>query len=351
MTLDLSKWAVLAHNDDTGFGRGALDLRAVLGIDRHLIIPSEKLSDKPKAGAQESFLDPGCSDDELKEALSGLQGIIFFERPNWHPNLLYRARELSIATVCIVTWEWFKGHDRIWDLCDLFVCPSEFSLSIVRKFGRQNSIYLPWSLALSRFPARSISGPARLFVHNAGLVDPDDRKGTLDTIEAFKLTRRADIKLIVRMQKEVDLPALDDRITVEIDNLIEPAELYRLGDVAIQPSKLEGIGFMILEAVASGMPVITLDYPPMNEMVRQKELLIKKRMFARKSYGSVWVKQAHLRLPDLKDLTKKIEWCAQQDMGAFAEDNRAWAERTFQQDALRAQWCTALKSLLAGRMK
>jgi glycosyltransferase involved in cell wall biosynthesis len=347
MALDFSNWAVVAHKDDTGFGRGAADLRRVLGVGRHLVIPSERLWDKPLDQDSEARLDPKCSGDELRFLLSGLEGIFFFERHNWHPDLLPTCRELGVRSVCIVTWEWFKGDDRLWDLCDLFICPSQLSLSVVREQGRKNSIYLPWALDLSRFPSRSISGPARFFVHNAGLVDPDDRKGTGDTILAFKGVKRADIRLLVRMQKEAPLPETDDRIVVQTGNLDNPADLYATGDVAIQPSKLEGIGFMIIEPAASGMPVVTLDYPPMNEFVRQKELLVRKRWLKRKSYGSVWYKHAHLRLPDIKDLAKKIEWCASHDLSGVSRDNRAWAEETFNPQRLSEQYRLALEQHLS----
>ena len=36
-------WAVVAHKDDTGFGRMAADARKVLGFGHHFVIPSERL--------------------------------------------------------------------------------------------------------------------------------------------------------------------------------------------------------------------------------------------------------------------------------------------------------------------
>lgn len=347
MALDFSRWAVVAHKDDTGFGRGAQDLRQVLGVGRHLVIPSERLWDKPLDGNSEILLDPTCSREKLRSLLSGVEGIFFFERHSWHPDLLPVCRELGVRSVCIVTWEWFKGSDKQWDFCDLFVCPSRMSLSVVRGQGRKNSLYLPWALNLSRFPPRSIAGAARLFVHNAGLVDPDDRKGTGDAILAFKRVKRDDIRLLVRMQKEAALPDIDERIVIQTGNLDHPADLYATGDVAIQPSKLEGIGFMIIEPAASGMPVITLDYPPMNEFVRHKELLVRKRWLKRKSYGSAWYRHAHLRLPDIKDLARKIEWCATNDLAEISRANRAWAEKIFDPRRLEEQYRSTLEQFLA----
>ena len=345
-TLDFNQWAVVAHKDDTGFGRQAGDIRKVLSVGRHIVIPSERLTDHPLDPLHEFPLSPKAPESRVKEVLHGLQGIIFFERPAWHPDLLRCARELGVATVCVPNWEWFRGGDKAWDNCDLFACPNQMALRTVRGFGRANSTYLPWCLDLDSLPVQLIQGHARTFVHNAGLVDPDDRKGTRDTIEAFHRTRRKDIRLIVRLQKEVPLPKLDDRIDVQIGNVKSHAELYRNVDAAIQPSKMEGIGFMILEAVCAGLPVITTDYPPMNEYVLQPELRAQTQWWKRKAFPTPWVPHAHLRLPRKGDLVHRIEWCADRDMEAISKQNRAWAEETFSADHLRRQWSEAFDARL-----
>jgi glycosyltransferase involved in cell wall biosynthesis len=345
-TLDFRKWAVVAHKDDTGLGRQGRDLRRVLPLGRHIVIPSERLTTHPLNSDDELLLSPKAPDESVKQALQGLQGIIFFERASWHRNLLRCARELGVATVGIPNWEWFRSDDQNWNYCDLFVCVNNMGLRTVRSFGRTNSILLPWCLDLESLPKRSVKGPARVFIHNAGLVDSDDRKGTRDTVESFRRTRRKDIRLIVRLQKEVPLPKTDDRIDVQIGNIESHADLYQNGDVAIQPSKMEGIGFSILEAACSGFPVITTNYPPMNEYVLQPELRVGTRWWNRKAFPTAWVKQAHLRLPRGAELTRRIEWCAENDMAPFSNQNRAWAEETFAPNHLRQQWSEALDARL-----
>ena len=41
--------------------------------------------------------------------------------------------------------------------------------------------------------------------------------------------------------------------------------LFSIGDVYIYPTIKEGVGLTITEAMCSGMPIITTDYPTMNE--------------------------------------------------------------------------------------
>jgi glycosyltransferase involved in cell wall biosynthesis len=348
--MDLSNWAIVDHKDDSGFGRQAQDYKSVLGIGYHLVIPSERLFDHPLESPKEILLDPKFSDDKVRSILRGLSGIIFPERHNWHPQLLPIARELCVKTVCMPNWEWFAGKDKQWQLVDLFACQTRFTVSIVRKYGFTNVIYIPVVLDASRFPGRIISGEARLFIHNAGLVDPDDRKGTRDTIEAFKKVKRENIRLRVRMQKEVKLPKLDDRIEVVAANLPDPANLYVDGDVAIQPSKMEGSGLMVLEPLLCGMPVITTNYPPMNEYIRTAQLLVRPRWFKRRAFPSQWIKQAHLRLPDQNDLARKIEWCASHDLSPVSSFNRELAKKIFSKQSLQKQWLEALEALQSGHL-
>lgn len=343
---DFSRWAVVAHKDDTGFGRQAADCRAVLGIGRHFVIPSERLTDHPIDGVTEQMLSPQAPDDQVRSMLAQVDGILFFERPNWHPRLLSIARSLGVHTVCVPNWEWFRHAAPEWQHCDLFICPSQFTARILNRYKFVNTVVLPWPLDLAKLPHREIKGPARTFIHNAGLVDHDDRKGTHDTIQAFQRVTRDDIRLIVRLQKPISLPELDARITLEVGNRSEVADLYRIGDVCIQPSKMEGIGFMILEAAACGFPVITTDAPPMNEYVVQPELRCATRWFRRRAFPTRWVPHAHLRLPSPRDLTRRIAWCANHDMTFFSESARALAETTFSADRIREVWRGALNTLL-----
>jgi glycosyltransferase involved in cell wall biosynthesis len=343
--MDFSKWAVVSYKDDTGLGRQATDLRAVLDLGYRLVVPSKHLEGLPLTEPNEISLDPNYPDEKVRSILASLEGIIFPECNRWHPRLLFLAKELRVKTVCVPNWEWFDGNDEQWRACDLLVCHSQFTERIVHKYGWRNTVCIPATLDLSKFPKRSVSGPARTFIHNAGLVNEDDRKGTRDTILAFRKVKRNDISLVVRMQKEVPLPDLDERIKVQVGNLANPKELYETGDVAVQPSKLEGVGFMILEPLCSGMPVVTLDYPPMNEYVKSPELLVAKRWFKRKGFPTHWIKHAHLRLPDITDLARKIEWCTNNDMAAISETNRNLANTIFSRDTLREKWAQALSKL------
>ena len=347
MSFDFAEWAIVARKDDTGFGRAAADARKVLGLGLYFVCPSDRIEGRPPEGEDEFWLHPDISKTELGALLSKAKGILFFEAyTTWHRELLTVAKDLGVKTVCIPMWEWFWGHDPMWQLCDLFACPTRFTVGVVKGgFGWNQTEYVPWPLDLSRFQPREVTGPARLFIHNAGLVDHDDRKGTGDTIRAFSKVRRKDIRLLVRMQKPAELPDIDSRIEVRIGNLENAEQLYEVGDVAIQPSKMEGIGFMVIEPLCVGLPVLTVDYPPMNEFVGQPEMLSRPKWFKRKAYATNWNKQSHLRPVRVSELAGKIVWCCENEMGGISRANRKLAEIIFDPAHLRNVWAKCLQKL------
>ena len=51
----------------------------------------------------------------------------------------------------------------------------------------------------------------------------------------------------------------------------ESGGLYSMGDVYIYPTKKEGIGLTITEAMCTGMPVVTSNYPTMNEWLEDEK--------------------------------------------------------------------------------
>src|SRR4051812_35022923 len=81
-------WAVVAHKDDTGFGRMAADIRSVLQFGHHFVIPSERLEDHVVDGVTERWLPRDASEELVRNLLGQVSGIVFFERHTWHPNLL-----------------------------------------------------------------------------------------------------------------------------------------------------------------------------------------------------------------------------------------------------------------------
>ena len=345
-SLDLSRWAVVAYNDTTGLGRMAEDIKALLGV-RHLVIPSERMETGALNPSSDTLLCRDAGEAEVASALEGLQGIVVLET-SWNKRLLPVARRLGMRVACVPNWKWFRGSDPDWAMVDVFLCPSDFCLKVVRGYGWMNSMQLPWTVDLSRLPTRIVRGPARVFFHNGGLMDRSDRKSTRATIEAFQRVRRQDICLIVRLQRPAELGPIGDRVEVRIGNLEDVSGLYAEGEVAVQPSAIEGLGFMVLEPVCCGVPTITTNCPPVSDYVMQPELRTRTRWFTGPVFpGRAFrIRNSHRHPPSVNDVTRRIEWCADHDLTAISNENRMMAQRMFNPDTLRARWTHTLGGLV-----
>src|SRR5262245_61961077 len=148
---DFSNWAVVGHKDDSGFGRQLADLKAILKIKKQIVIPSERLHDHTLDPNCEVLLDPTDSLEKVRQCLQGIEGIIFPERSDWHQSLLPTAASLGIKVICVPNWEWFRGKDKLWQHCDLFVCQSKFTEEVVQTYGWQNTVHIPVALDIEHF--------------------------------------------------------------------------------------------------------------------------------------------------------------------------------------------------------
>lgn len=324
----------------------ARDIQKVLGVGRHLVAPSERMETKTVNPQHEFLMVPDTDQQALRQQMEGLEGLICLERLHWNRHLVPAARKLGLKIVCVPMWEWFRGTDKTWQDADLFICPNNKAVDVLNSYGFRNAAHIAWPIDLEQLPERKVDGPARIFIHNAGLIDHDDRKGTNCVVKAFARVRNPELRLILRLQQESALTVDDPRIDLRIGNLKDPAELYKEGDAAIQPSRMEGLGFMVLEPVCCGMPVITTDAAPMDEYVRQPQMrattqFIKKKSFA---WRAASIKHAYLTPPSISSLTKIIDWCSRNDLSSISRENRSFRKTKYCAIPVKREW----RQVLAG---
>jgi glycosyltransferase involved in cell wall biosynthesis len=121
------------------------------------------------------------------------------------------------------------------------------------------------------------------------------RKPIDDVLEGFRKTEGKDLRLVVKGQVERKRGRLekasqrDSRIEFILEDQPTDEHLRRFsaGDVCLAPSRWEGLGLHLYEAMAFGMPVITNDFPPMNEVIADgvNGLLVASRQTGEASSG------------------------------------------------------------------
>jgi glycosyltransferase involved in cell wall biosynthesis len=135
--------------------------------------------------------------------------------------------------------------------------------------------------------------PGVTFFYPAGFLSK--RKPVPQILKAFRRVEGDDLRLVVKGQVERSRELLergaahDPRVEVRLEDLPtdEHLRLFASADVCVAPSRWEGLGLHLYESMALGLPVITNDNPPMNEVIVDGEngLLIRGRRRGRASSG------------------------------------------------------------------
>jgi 1,2-diacylglycerol 3-alpha-glucosyltransferase len=195
-----------------------------------------------------------------------LDTIIFNEQHSW--DAILRTIKLGIKIGSYIDY-YKKETVPFFNLYDFLLCNTHRHYSVFK--DHPQSIYIPWGSDCTVYngSCEPVSKDTVVFFHSCGM--SPWRKGTDILVRAF-LEVKGSGKLIIHSQVPIKDPVLSDlirrdpRITL-IVKTVDPPGLYHLGDVYVYPTRLEGIGLTIAEALASGLPVITVDNAPMNEFV------------------------------------------------------------------------------------
>jgi glycosyltransferase involved in cell wall biosynthesis len=206
--------------------------------------------------------------------------IVFFnEQAWWAPVVLCAKRK--VCTGAYVDY-YTPESAPLFDAYDFLVCNTRRHHSVFRHHPQ--SLYVPWGTDLDVFRPRGfglVQPETLTFFHSAGMSPP--RKGTDLVVRAFDRLQ-GPVRLVIHTQHPLEscfpelTPVLERRTrdgTLEIrQQTVTAPGLYHLGDVYVYPSRLDGIGLTVAEAFACGLPVITVDHPPMNEFVNRADGLL-----------------------------------------------------------------------------
>ena len=102
------------------------------------------------------------------------------------------------------------------------------------------------------------------------------RKPIREVVDAFVRTSNPDLRLLVKFQLEspkhdewlVEAAERDSRLELLVEDQPRAEHLQTFADchVCVTPALWEGLGLPLYEATAFGMPIVTNDNPPMNEI-------------------------------------------------------------------------------------
>lgn len=226
--------------------------------------------------------------------------VAFFDQ-NYGFDAIEALRSAGVRTIGRFVWEQFSREhvepaNRAFDVIySLTECERERYAG----FGI-DSPRVHWGIhpeLLAYAPDLAASGPEGdepvTFFYPAGFLSR--RKPLPHILRAFRAVDDSGARLVVKGQVEREVKLLDratrrdPRVEVVLEDLPtdEHLRLFASADVCVAPSRWEGLGLHLYESMALGLPVLTNDNPPMNEVVRDSDngLLVPGRRRGRASSG------------------------------------------------------------------
>lgn len=224
-------------------------------------------------------------------------------------------QELGVRTVAYIDYYRLTSVKN-------FACYDGLICNTLRHFSVFNwhpgAFFLPWGTDTELFKPkqnlnRLVAPNLVTFFHSAGC---SDRKGTDLLIHAFSKLQ-GPCKLVIHSQQNILdwFPSLKETVAqlqasekLElIHNTVTAPGLYHLGDVYVYPTRLEGIGLTICEALACGLPSIVPDNAPMNEFVHHHEtgLLAKIDSYVSRADGYYWP----MGIVSIDSLADQMQFC------------------------------------------
>ena len=236
--------------------------------------------------------------------------VIFFNEQQ-DIGIVREASDLGYTTGAYIDY-YTQSTIRDFDVYDFLICNTRRHYSVFK--DHRDCLFLQWGTDTDLFhpnAERPLSEDYITFFHSAGMGGLGFRKGTDLLVRAFQQVTGA-ARLLIHSQVALDqfgseiasIVESDPRIEFVVKTISAPG-LYHLGDVYVYPSRLEGIGLTIPEALASGLPVITTDEVPMNEFVNDQYngLLIKVSCRRTRNDGYYWPES----IADISYLTQKMQ--------------------------------------------
>lgn len=219
--------------------------------------------------------------------------IIFFNEQKT-VDILYHIKKEFPNVILGAYIDYYKENTvKEFELYDFLICNTKRHYSVFE--NHPQVYYVPWGTDTSVFKPQKkpMNNDKITFFHSVGM---SKRKGT-DTL--LKVFTNNDIykksNLIVHSQldfeKEFNFTKNDlEKFNIEvIEKTVTAPGLYHLGDVYVYPTTLDGLGLTLYEALSCGLPVITTDNGPMNEVINSNNgYLVNVEKYYSRADGYYW---------------------------------------------------------------
>ncbi len=250
-----------------------------------------------------------------------LDVVIFVEV---HPNDWKRVEALKSAGIRVICYEHLDILRREmfprYGIFDHYLFPAFYPQEVFKaQFPGISTLVIPWGIPENLLPrdlavvqADGTPNKTLQFVHVAGWGGLNNRKNTDLLIEAFHQARPQNAELHVYSQVPIaKYGARCEKIVSEnrhiilhegtIENIFEA---YRGMDMLLWPSKREGLGLPIIEALACGLPVLISDGYMMKQWIIPNEHGVV--CPATPMEGAMYLPEMQVNVPQLTEMLRDL---------------------------------------------
>lgn len=341
--------AVVGWATDSGVGRELIDAVRNLPVIGIYLLPSPNKPTRLDLLPQQMVYQAHGQSPHA-EMMGFLQqyrpdAILTWEIPgDWSFPNLWVSR--GIRWVHVVHWDYFDpAYVKYFKLAKL-VAPNTFCKNDLAVVGLESTV-LPVPVDTNRIPYKERKYATK-FMSVYGYGGPENRRALVEIVDAWESISKAP-KLTVRAQVEPEFPReriIPSTVNFDVRSVPEPADLFTDFDVAVQPSKYEGIGITLLEAQAAGLPVITTNAPPMSEIA--PDLLVP---VGRTDRIRVANKEIFSYTPSSEGLRKVVGNLMGREIKELSRLARKRVEMRYSWKALKDQWVNLLSGMPVGSVK
>ena len=309
---------MIARFDNSGLGTLSWEFARHLRPDKVLLVENGQFITFPER----------YKDFEVKHALYSVSqklkdwlltdiDILFTAETFYDWSLVKECRSRGVKSILYTMYE--MTHSPMVAHPDLFLCPSRLDYDVMPEPKK----YLPVPLATDRLIWQKRT-KAHTFIHSASHGGMSGRKGTQLFLDAIPLVKNQDVKFkIFAWKDEYKIPN-DKRVEFLPIQFQNYWQLWREGDVLVYPQDYNGICLPVVEAMASGLGVITTDIYPFNEYM-PRELLFGHRGKYKTRAAKGLMETEAVKISS-EDIAVKIDEWANKDISKFSLYGKNYAK-------------------------